>query len=342
MPLRSQGTFGRAMTNPQSDPATVRISVRAQPDEDLGSAVRGFYGHSAAGRAFLRHGFEPAPDRPLSIDGAMRSYRGLGLGSVAFSAARTERNREALHDDDLWLSAILSGRRAVKHCGREIEVTDGEAFLMTGSQTATTVNSDTRFISFRVPFKPVAALVPDVEDLLCRTIPRDVAPLRLLASYGQFLMSDAQVCPTVAMQQAVATHVYDLIALTLGAGRDAAEAARSRGAGAARLRAIKADIEASLDQADLSAATIAARHRLPLRYLQRLFEIDGVPCTQFILDRRLARAHRMLTDPRLAERPVSAIAFDAGFSHLSRFNRAFRARFGATPSDVRVQAQRGS
>ena len=34
------------------------------------------------------------------------------------------------------------------------------------------------------------------------------------------------------------------------------------------------------------------------------------------------------------------IAFDVGFNHLSRFNSAFRARFGASPRDVRTQARR--
>jgi AraC-like DNA-binding protein len=43
----------------------------------------------------------------------------------------------------------------------------------------------------------------------------------------------------------------------------------------------------------------------------------------------------MLTDPRCSERTVSSIAFDAGFGDLSYFNRAFRRRYGATPSDIR-------
>jgi len=34
------------------------------------------------------------------------------------------------------------------------------------------------------------------------------------------------------------------------------------------------------------------------------------------------------------------VAFDAGFGDLSYFNRVFRRRFGATPSDVRAAARR--
>jgi AraC-like DNA-binding protein len=44
----------------------------------------------------------------------------------------------------------------------------------------------------------------------------------------------------------------------------------------------------------------------------------------------------MLTHPRYAGMTVSAIAFAAGFGDLSHFNRDFRRRYGATPSEVRA------
>jgi AraC-like DNA-binding protein len=43
----------------------------------------------------------------------------------------------------------------------------------------------------------------------------------------------------------------------------------------------------------------------------------------------------MLCDPRLAARSISSVAFEVGFGDLSYFNRAFRRRYGATPSEVR-------
>jgi AraC-like DNA-binding protein len=74
------------------------------------------------------------------------------------------------------------------------------------------------------------------------------------------------------------------------------------------------------------------------RYLQRLFESDGTTFSAFLLGRRLARAHRMLSEPRSVQRQVSAIAYDAGFGDLSYFNRCFRRLYGATPMDVREAA----
>jgi len=46
----------------------------------------------------------------------------------------------------------------------------------------------------------------------------------------------------------------------------------------------------------------------------------------------------MLTDPRFASRSITSVAFDAGFGDVSYFNRSFRRRFGATPSETRAEA----
>ena len=96
----------------------------------------------------------------------------------------------------------------------------------------------------------------------------------------------------------------------------------------------------NLSDESLSVRAIAARHKVTPRYVQRLFEETGSTFTEYVLGQRLVRAHRLLTDARLSEQTLTAIAFEVGFSDLSYFNRAFRRRFGATPSDLRAQAAR--
>jgi transcriptional regulator GlxA family with amidase domain len=125
--------------------------------------------------------------------------------------------------------------------------------------------------------------------------------------------------------------------LTLGAARDGADQARERGARAARLQTIKADIAANLD-GDVSVDAVARRHHVTPRSVQMAFEVEGVTFTDFVLGHRLARAHRMLSDPLRAGQKISTVAFDAGFGDLSYFNRVFRRCFDATPSEVRSSA----
>ena len=48
----------------------------------------------------------------------------------------------------------------------------------------------------------------------------------------------------------------------------------------------------------------------------------------------------MLGDARLIDHPIGVIAFESGFTSQPYFNRAFRARFGAAPSEVRAQLRR--
>jgi AraC-like DNA-binding protein len=71
-----------------------------------------------------------------------------------------------------------------------------------------------------------------------------------------------------------------------------------------------------------------------------MFETEGTTFTQYLLTQRLARAYDLLGDPRRWADKVSAIAFDSGFADVSYFNRVFRRRFGAVPSDVRAHAHR--
>jgi AraC-like DNA-binding protein len=136
--------------------------------------------------------------------------------------------------------------------------------------------------------------------------------------------------------------LHDLAALALGATREAAMLAAGRGVRAARLRAIKADILAHLTERALSLDMVAARQGVSEVYVRKLFADDCTTFTDFVLEQRLARAYRRLVDPRFALRTISEIAFASGFGDLSYFNRAFRRRFGMTPSDARAAAQRRS
>jgi AraC-like DNA-binding protein len=76
------------------------------------------------------------------------------------------------------------------------------------------------------------------------------------------------------------------------------------------------------------------------RYIHKLFENEGLTFSSFVLGQRLSRAHRMLSDPRFADRNISTVAFDVGFGDLSYFNRTFRRRYVATPTDIKQTSMR--
>jgi AraC-like DNA-binding protein len=314
-------------------PAVSRFSTGEWPEPQRRDKLREIYGHT-----IMQLDVEPSREAPLNIDASFRTYPGLGLAYVNTSPTRVERTRQHLVNDDLFLNVSLSGGRTLRQRGREAVIGEGEAVLTTGAESSSTDISASQFITLRLPRKPIAALVTDLDDCMARRI-RQTSAVRLLVDYTGVLQGE-QVETQPELRRLAVAHIYDLAALAIGTTRDADSIATLRGASAARLRAVRTDINDHLGSPALSIAEVAARQRLPVRYLQRLFETDGTTFTDFVLRERLSRIHRMLTDARFAGRPISAIAFDCGFNHLSHFNRAFRARFGVSPSDIRTQAQR--
>ena len=98
---------------------------------------------------------------------------------------------------------------------------------------------------------------------------------------------------------------------------------------------IKADIEAHLTHRNLSPGAVAKRQRVSDSYVRKLFAGEGTSFSEYVLARRLVRAHRILTDRRWAAVGIASIAYDAGFGDLSYFNRTFKRCYGAAPSEVR-------
>jgi AraC-like DNA-binding protein len=180
--------------------------------------------------------------------------------------------------------------------------------------------------------------VTNLDDAVLRLIPAGMGALKLMANYVGIVRDDDALA-TPALRRLVVTQIYDLVALAIGATRDAATVAEGRGVRAARLRAIKADIAERVAQGDLTVAAVASRQRISESYVRKLFESEGRSFSDWVLGERLMRAHRMLTDPRFAGRSIASVAFDAGFGDVSYFNRTFRRRFGATPSEIRADAK---
>lgn len=315
-----------------SKSASFRLRTDALPARDRVEIMREIYG-----RTVLKVDLDPVA--PLAVDMTLRGLPGVGIATGATSQLRAHRSTALIDNDDIILLVAQSGASLMKHRGREEPVNARQALMMSGGEVGISQiqPGGLRFINMSFSMRKLAPLVGDPGAVFMRPLPTDSAPMRLLIDYVQAVQAIDREAPA-EMWHLAATHMTDLIAVAMGATRDAAEIARGRGVRVARLRAIKADIAAH--GANLSTDQIAARHRLSPRYVRKLFEGDGTSLSDFMLAQRLERAHRLLSDPRQAGSTITAIAFEAGFNDLSYFNRAFRRRYAATPTDVRAMAQR--
>ena len=325
------------MTLPSPEIAEFRFSTA-----DFGEHDRLPIFREQIGRMIVKLDPEPLTDGAFHAEANVRELPGLGIGSWACSNLKITRPRELLDGtDDLVLTIITSGNTRASQRGRDIELSPGQAVLQSSAEVGNMAVpvAPSRFFGLRLPRKALASLIHDPEDMLIRPLPANTEAMRLLALYARELDNGYQLA-TPELAGAVANHLLDLGALIIGANRDGSAVAKERGLAAARLAAVKADINDNLDDGDLTLPAVAARLRLTPRYIQRLFESAGSTFSEFVLGQRLARAHRLLTDSHHNASTIGTIAYEVGFGDLSYFNRTFRRHYGATPSDIRAAPRR--
>ena len=318
-----------------------RFSTDALAEAARAKAVRDLSEHT--GLPDKIEPLEPLPGCPVRVDIAKLTLPGLGVMSGTLGGVRQAarpRGSASSAGDELFLAVNLRGSSGVQQADQELALGDGDGMLATRSSTGFIITRRTpvRFTGFRVPREAIAPLVGRLDEASIRLVPRGTEMLNLLATYASALANE-QPPNTPELQRLVATHICDLVAAIVGATRDGQAIAEGRGIRAARLRAVMGDINMNLTDCDLTAAAVARRQRVSPRYVHKLFESEGLTFSAFVLGQRLSRAHRMLSDVRLVHRSISSLAFSVGFGDLSYFNRTFRQRYDATPSEIREVAQ---
>jgi AraC-like DNA-binding protein len=136
----------------------------------------------------------------------------------------------------------------------------------------------------------------------------------------------------------LSTVVMDLLNMTVAEQTSQVGALAPEARERALLRRVHAFIEQHLDDTSLAPGTIAAVHHVSLRYLHRLFESQDTTVAAWIRHRRLERCRRDLTDPVMADQPVSGIAARWGLPDPAHFSRLFRRVYGASPAEYRRAA----
>jgi transcriptional regulator GlxA family with amidase domain len=68
----------------------------------------------------------------------------------------------------------------------------------------------------------------------------------------------------------------------------------------------------------------------------------GLSLAERVLELRLQKARAMLADPRHDRLKIIEIAYACGFNEVSYFNRCFRRRFGASPTQYRGEPRHGA
>ncbi|MDR2858269.1 MAG: AraC family transcriptional regulator [Novosphingobium sp.] len=313
----------------------MRFSTDGVSEEDRVAYSREVYGRAVCGLEI-----EPNAGTPFHADQALTALPDLYLLTGRHSGHKAIRTRPLMADgtDDIVFHWNTDAPGLAMQCGREEELAPGEATVFSTMEVG--VNhfvQTTGFITLRMPMRLFGAMVPDVAGTFARRIPAGMPALRLLKSYVAGWQGGEQAA-TPGMARLFSNHVYDIVALILGASGDIAAQAGQGGLRAARLAAIRREIERSALDPAFSLAALALRIGVTPRYVQKLLTGEGTAFIREVADRRLEQALRLLQSPRHRSLSIAEIAYMCGFPNVKHFHGVFRSRYGATPGDMRAVA----
>jgi AraC-like DNA-binding protein len=249
---------------------------------------------------------------------------------VTHSRAQVSRCQDAY----FMLHLQLSGHSFNQQTGREATLSPGSLTLFDSTRPYSVAFSDpTSILVARIPRSLMREYVTCPEALtLIPLLPSSPASW-LAARFMRDLWRKSAAISSQAATQHITEGLMSLIAAAYASTRGA-KVEGSPHAAAVRIRLLE-HIEANLRDPELTPATIARMGHVSTRYLHLLFKQQGESVRRYVQRRRLEECARVLRDRLRDSKSVTEIACEQGFNSTAQFCRAFRERYGVTPTEYR-------
>ncbi len=303
-------------------------------------------GRIDATEAILKDSFQrwslSSPAKPAAFQAKLRRHELAGASLVCTVTGACVEQSPPGHssfDDEfcLGLQLNLSGRVQLQQW--DTPICEGDMFLWrTDQRQDYEVLERTHSVSLMIPWQVMREHLPGRKHPPAASrIDSHTGVGSLLSQHLMGLAKEIGAVPPSA-HVALCRTVIGLLDIAL----PEPESATRFTAMAALRERVLAYIAQHFQEDDLSPARIAAAHGISLRYLHALFAQGDTTVVGHILESRLQACWRTLVDPVCRHLQVSAIAFHWGFNSTSHFCRAFKQRFGVSPSDARGMTAHGS
>jgi AraC-like DNA-binding protein len=304
----------------------------------------------AAWQDLVSRAFIPLTISPLGTGGrpahfeASATRRDLGelrvwwVTGSPMSAQRARRHISASAVGDYLLALHITGAARASQDGRDVDLGPGDFALFDSARPYSIAFRAARsfaHVIYQVPRASLDARGRAGEATALR-VPAVSAPGRLASPYLRALAAAPRPAADEAPGQAFVDIALDLVAgaLRATAGHPGGPPCDAAQAGELRTCAL-----AHLGDPDLSPESIARANYMSVRQLHRLFASEELSFAAWVREQRLRRCRDDLADPRLRHLPVSEIAGRWGYRSPAHFTRAFSARFGVTPRELRGAAR---
>jgi AraC-like DNA-binding protein len=287
-----------------------------------------------------------ATDLPGPVEGTVqsRTVGGLQLSRVRSVDQRVHRTPGLTRSDArsyLQIGLVEAGQGRVQQDGRECSLGVGDYVLY---ETARPFSWELRaprataaWSLLVLTWSRDSLSLPAVESehLTARRLDGQTGITGVLGRMIRDLVSSPDVVGSGAGAE-VAGELGRLVTTIAAAGAGLPRGAPVGSGRRALLRAVREHIEHHLDDPALDPAGIAAAHFISVRQLHRLFADQDETVARYVRRRRLERCRDELV--RSPSASLTSIAHRSGFPDPGVFGRAFRAAYGASPSQYRARA----
>ncbi len=280
----------------------------------------------------------PSCGLPFFVRATQGRFGDAVVGEFSVSACRAHRSRsllsnaQASHLKVVW---PLQGGLRMQTGAHDVEIgTKQWVIYETGREYVQELAEPGRFLVLMLPLLSCTGWHTGLRELYGRPLNVAGVPHIVLSALKSMLRNCSPLDgrSSAAMQDSVVA----LLECALHAQRVwTPPSAPRRGA---RLLAIQDFIRESASDRELTPDSVARSFGISRRSLYNLFLAAGDTPAAFIQSTRLVAASEQLRDPRNGDLSVIDIARDCAFPDHSHFSRAFRLRFGASPSQWRAQA----
>ena len=254
----------------------------------------------------------------------------LVLAEAAFGGQVIQRHRThfAASADALLIEVYLRGELVGDLAGQPVHIRPGEIHMIDFSRSYTGRSTPTHVRSLLLAHTLVG-YDPGRHPSVIRLSGTSVVGHVFLQTFNSlFEKLDAMTKPEAAvLSRALISLIQSVLETETGAEPS------HTGFTAARGQAVRRFIDQNLERHGIGAEAICAAFNISRSGLYREFKDDG-GIERYIIDRRLDRALKLLAFGPEERGVIARTATWLGFTSTAHFSRAFRHRFGLSPSDV--------
>lgn len=263
----------------------------------------------------------------------------IGVSKFSAEASRTVRRKSNVCDEEVVFIFPTRGREKLSQMGLECEVGPGEMYVLTSSENYTTqIHDNSHNVTIKVPASYMRERIPSLDTIFAR---RNIANVGLVPVVSQLALQTFRLASSSDSDvlKHVEANILDLICLAVEThSLEDIHESTTEALSDVTLQRLSAFLSCHFRDPDLSPDDAAASLRVSVRYVHKVFHMNGTTFGRELLALRLREADRMLREGSVKSKsllPIAEIAYACGFCSQSHFSARYKQHFGITPSECR-------